>query len=141
MWKKTYSKVYPNVKKETVWKIWTDVNHWTQWHDDLDYCKMEGPFKVGNHFMLKPKGAPAVKIELIEIEEGKKFTDCTCFFGAKMLDTHEMEETSEGLRIINTLVVTGFLKFLWILLVAKNVANSVPKETDELIKLANLEST
>ena len=54
-------------------------------------------FIVGNHFTLKPKGVPAVKITLVEIDEGKKFTDCTRFFGAKMYDTHAMEETADGL--------------------------------------------
>jgi len=38
--------------------------------------------------MLKPKGAPAVKIKLTEINEMQNFTDCTKFFGAKMYDTH-----------------------------------------------------
>jgi len=136
MWIKSHSKIYKNVNKEVIWRIWTDVNHWSKWHSDLDYCKLDGSFSVGNYFKLKPKGASAVNIQLIEIEEGKKFTDCTYFFGAKMIDTHEMEETTEGLRLTNTLVVTGWLKFLWIKLVAQNVANTVPQEMDALVNLA-----
>ena len=97
---------------------------------------MDGTFIVGNHFMLKPKGVPAVKITLVEIDEGRKFTDCTKFVGAKMYDTHAMEEASDGLRLTNTLIVTGPLKFLWIKLVAQNVANTVPEEMDALVKLA-----
>lgn len=135
MWIRSYAKVYQGIKKEDVWRIWTDVNHWTDWHDDLDYCKMDAPFAVRNFFMLKPKGAPAVKITLTEIIEGKKFTDCTRFFGAKMYDTHELEETPDGLRLTNTLWVTGPLKWLWIKLVAKNVADSVPSENQALVDL------
>jgi hypothetical protein len=136
MWTKTHSKIYQGINKKDIWRIWTDVNNWPTWHGDLDYCKMDGTFSVGNHFMLKPKGVSAVKITLVEIDEGKKFTDCTKFFGAKMYDTHAMEETSEGLQLTNTLVVTGPLKFLWIKLVAQNVANTVPEEMDALVKLA-----
>lgn len=136
MWAKSYSKLYWNIKKETIWHLWIDVNNWPKWHEDLDYCKMEGAFEVGNHFVLKPKGKPPVKIDIAEIEEGLKFTDCTKFFGAKMYDTHAMEETKEGLRLTNTIVVTGPLKWLWIKLVAQNVANSVPEETEILVKLA-----
>ena len=136
MWLRSYRKVYKSVKKDDIWRIWTDVNNWSKWHGDLDYCKMEGSFTVGNHFMLKPKGAPAVKIELTEIEEGHKFTDCTHFFGAKMYDTHEIEETEEGLKLTNTLLVTGPLKFLWIQLVAQNVAATVPQEMEALVQLA-----
>ena|SRR3989344_7339652 len=136
MWTKTHSNIYQGINKKNIWRIWADVNNWPTWHGDLDYCKMNGDFNVGNHFMLKPKGAPAVKIELVEIDVGNKFTDRTKFFGAKMYDTHAMEETSEGLRLTNTLVVTGPLKFLWIKLVAQHVANTVPQEMDALVKLA-----
>ncbi|MDF2530302.1 MAG: hypothetical protein K0Q57_1182 [Gammaproteobacteria bacterium] len=136
MWIRKHSKIYQNVKKEDAWHICTDINNWPTWHDDLEYCKLEGPFKVGSYFKLKPKGAWPVKIQLIEIEEGRKFTDVTRFFGAKMYDTHEFEETPEGLRLTNILKVTGPLKWLWIKLVAQNVADSVPEENDTLAKLA-----
>jgi len=136
MYIREFKKGYKNVRRKDIWKIWTDVNNWPSWHGDLDYCKMEGEFKVGNYFMLKPKGAPAVKIELTEIDEGNHFTDCTKFFGAKMYDTHYAEEIDHGVILRNKLVVTGPLKWLWVMLVAKNVADSVPEETDKLVELA-----
>lgn len=136
MYIREHSKTYSGIKAQDIWNIWTDVNNWSTWHGDLDYCKMEGKFEVGNHFYLKPKGALQVKIMLTEIEQGKSFTDCTEFFGAKMYDTHSLEETSEGLKLVNKLVVTGPLKWLWVFLVAKNVADSVPEEVESLVKLA-----
>lgn len=136
MWIRTYSKTFQGLKREDVWRIWTDVNNWPNWHGDLDYCKLEGEFKVGNYFYLKPKGVKSVKIMLTEIDEGISFTDCTSFFGAKMYDTHAMEETSAGLKIINTLVVTGPLRWVWIKLVAQNVADTVSEETEALAELA-----
>ncbi len=136
MWIKTYSKTFQDIRAQDIWQIWTDVNNWAQWHGDLDYCKMEGNFAVGNHFMLKPKGMKAVKILLTEIVEGHHFTDCTAFPGAKMYDTHSLEATPEGLKLTNTLVVTGPLKWLWIKLVADNVAATVPDEMETLVKLA-----
>jgi hypothetical protein len=86
--------------------------------------------------MLKPKGVPAVRIEITDIKEGLEFTDCTRFFGARMQDTHALEETSEGVKLTNTLRVTGPLKYLWIHLVAKHVADSIPQETEALVSLA-----
>mgnify|MGYP000199134656 CR=1 FL=1 len=137
MWTHTYSKTFKNVNKETIWQLWTDVNNWIKWQEDLDYCKLAGPFAVGNHFMLKPKGVnKAFKIELTEIEEGRKFTDCTTFFGAKMYGTLELEETKEGLRLTNVHTVTGLLRWLWIKLVAQNVANSAPQQMEALVALA-----
>ena len=136
MWTKTHSKFYPNVSPEAIWEIWTDINNWPSWHDDLDYCKLDGDFKVGNHFMLKLKGAPAVKIMLTKINEGQNFTDCTNFFGAKMYDTHSMELKDGGVLLSNKLVVIGPLKWLWIKLVAQSVANTVSDEMDALVYLA-----
>ena len=136
MWVRTHSRLYTGVKKETIWRIWTDIDNWPTWHGDLDYCKLEGPFKVGSHFMLKPKGMNPVKIVLTEINEGISFTDCTSFFGAKMYDTHAMEETPEGILLTNKLVVTGPLAWLWIKLVAQNVADTIPDENDALVRLA-----
>lgn len=136
MWTKTYSKTFQGLKREDIWRIWTDINNWPTWHGDLDYCKLEGDFKVGNHFFLKPKGFQPVKIVLTEINEGYSFTDCTSFFGAKMYDTHAMEETVDGLKLTNKLVVTGPLKWLWIKLIAQNVADTIAEETESLVKLA-----
>jgi hypothetical protein len=136
MWTRTYSKTFQNIQKQDIWRIWTDINNWPTWHGDLDYCTLDGAFEVGNHFMLKPKGVSPVKIMLTDIKEGYEFTDCTTFFGAKMYDTHKLEETAEGLKLSNKLVVTGPLKWLWIKLVAQNVADSVEEETESLVKLA-----
>lgn len=135
MWIKSYSRIYQDVKKEDVWQIWSDVDHYLRWHDDLDYCRLHGEFAVGSYFMLKPKGAPAVKVEIIELIENKKFIDCTRFFGARMFDIHELEATEDGLQIKNTIKVTGWLSFFWVQLIAKKVAASAPKETDSLVKL------
>jgi len=136
MWTRSFSKIYSDIRKEDIWQIWTDINNWPKWHGDLDYCKLEGEFQVGNHFLLKPKGMKVVKIMLTEIQEGKQFTDCTTFFGAKMYDTHALEETPNGLQLTNTLVVTGPLAWVWIKLVAQNVADTVPHEMEALVKLA-----
>lgn len=135
MWTKSFSKEYKGIKKEDVWKIWQDVNHYSVWHSDLDYCKLDGNFQVGNFFRLKAKGAPEVKVHLLKIHENKSFLDVTHFPGAKMYDNHEITETNEGLRISSTISVKGLLAFLWIHLVAKNMAASVPHEIENMVDL------
>lgn len=114
----------------------TDINNWPSWHAELQYCRLEGYFMIGGHFFLKPKGMGPVKITITDIQEGSSFTDCTHFFGAHMFDTHALTETSEGVKITNTLRVTGPLAWLWIALVAKKVAQSIPKKTEALVRLA-----
>lgn len=136
MWTRTFTKVYPGLRKKVVWALWTDVNNWPLWHGDLESCLMNGDFEVGNHFHLKPKGMKAVKIVLTDLKEGAEFTDCTRFWGAKMYDTHRLEEVEGGLRLTNILRVEGPLKRLWIKLVAQHVADTVEEETEALVRLA-----
>lgn len=137
MWVKTYSKIYQGITKEDVWRLWADVNNWPKWDKELEYCKMDGSFTEGNHFILKPIKGPKVKITLSEVISNKKFTDYTKFPGAIMYDAHELLETPNGLRIISTITVKGFLSFLWVNLVAKGVAASVPVQMDALVALAS----
>ncbi|HYM69496.1 MAG TPA: polyketide cyclase, partial [bacterium] len=74
MWTNSSSKIYPGLRKEDVWRLWTDVNGWVTWHRDLEYCRMNEPFAVGAHFLLKPNGAPEFNIEIVDVVDGRKFT-------------------------------------------------------------------
>ncbi|MFA9214865.1 MAG: SRPBCC family protein [Candidatus Methylacidiphilales bacterium] len=136
MWIKTYSTITKNVTHEQMWRLFADVNNWHKWDHEIEYAKLEGNFKLGNYFILKPKGSPKVKIELIEVLENKKFVDLTKFPLAKMYGEHVFEQTAEGLKITTTMKVTGLLSFLWIKLVAQNIVNGLPTETQNQIKYA-----
>jgi hypothetical protein len=141
MWTRSYNKVFTHVTKEQIWKTWTDINNWPQWNSNVEFCKLEEPFKVGSHFTLKPKKAPAVKIELVKVVEKQKFTDCTRFFGAKMYGTHEMhDEPGGGIKLTVTMKITGPLSFIWRKLVAENIVAKIPQHTQALIDCAKKRS-
>ena len=133
MWVKSYNKTYENVSKSAIWQAWTDVNNWPAWDKGLKYCELKLPFIAGSQFILKPIEGPRVTITLSEVVTNKRFTDYCKFLGATMYDDHQLEETPQGLRITSTITVTGLLSFLWIKLVARNVADSVPKQMDALV--------
>lgn len=136
MWSKTHSKKVRGLKAEQVWKVWTDVNQWQTWQGDIEFAKLEGEFKVGNTFTLKPKGGPRVDIELITVEPNRKFVDLTRFPGAKMYGSHEFITHGDELEIKTTMSIEGTLSFLWRKLVAEGVANGMKAQTDSLIERA-----
>jgi len=138
MWTKTHSIVTKEVTKEQMWKLTTDINNWKNWDHTVENSELLGEFKVGNFFMLKPKGGPNVKIKLLEIIENKKFTDLTTFTLAKMYGEHLYEETSEGLKITVTMSVEGILSFLWVKLVVKGIVDDLPKDINNQIANAKL---
>jgi hypothetical protein len=84
MWTKSHTIVTKKATKEQMWKLFADVNNWNSWDEGIEYASMDGKFEKGNHFLLKPKGGPKVKIQLIEAIENRKFIDMTKFPLAKM---------------------------------------------------------
>ncbi|MFC0181678.1 Polyketide cyclase / dehydrase and lipid transport [Pseudarcicella hirudinis] len=136
MWKRTHSVVTKEISKEQIWKLFSDVNHWNTWDEGIEYTEMNGDFVKGTTFILKPKGGPKVKVELLETIENRKFVDVTHFPLAKMYDEHEFEETADGLKITNTISVKGILSFFWIKVVAQNIADAMPGDVKNQIKSA-----
>lgn len=136
MWSKTYSKKVKGMRADQVWKVWTDVNQWHTWQGDIEYAKLDGEFKVGNTFLLKPEGGPKVKIEILKVEPNRQFIDLTRFPGAKMFGSHEFFIHGDELVIKTTMSIEGWLSFLWRKLVAEGVANGMREQTDKLIEQA-----
>jgi hypothetical protein len=137
MWVKSHTIVTKEATKEQMWKLFADVNNWHNWDAGIDYAKMEGRFEKGNFFLLKPKGAPEVKIQLVETIENKKFVDQTNFPLAKMRGTHIFEDTADGLKITTTMSVEGPLGFLWRKIVAQGIVDGLPTEMAAQAKYAS----
>lgn len=136
MWTKSHSIVTKDVTKEQMWKLFTDVNNWHTWDEGIEFAKLEGKFEKGNFFTLRPNGGPNVKVELLETIENKMFLDVTKFPLAKMYDGHTFEETPQGLKITNTITVTGILGFLWRKIIAQKIVDALPIDMQQQIKSA-----
>ncbi len=134
MWSKTYSITVEGLSAEKIWKVWTDVNNWHKWQDDIDYAKLDGEFKEGNVIKFRPKGGPNINLELTEVHPGSCFVDLTRFPLAKMYDTHELITHGNKVEIKSTIRVEGFLAFVWRKLVAEGVANGLEEQTNKLIE-------
>lgn len=136
MWQRSYSKVTNKVSKEQLWTLFSDVNNWHTWDDSIEYARMKGKFEKGNYFILRPKGGPNVRIELVETVKNYRFTDLTRFPLAKMYGDHLFEESPEGLKLTITMTVTGILGFLWVKLVAGKIADSMHRDVENQIEAA-----
>ena len=136
MWSKTYSKRVSDLPAEKVWEVWTDINRWHIWQPDIESAELDGEFKAGNTFRLKPKGGSCVSIRILEVEPGHQFTDLTCFPGARMYGCHEFIVHGDGLEIRTTMSIEGFLSFLWRKMVAEKIAHGMAAQTEALIEEA-----
>jgi hypothetical protein len=136
MWTKTHSVLTKEVSKDQMWKLISDVNHWHDWDHGIEYATLSGEFIPGSRIILKPKAGPKVDIKIMEATKGKRFMDATQFPLATMYLDHEYEETSEGLKCTQTISVKGLLSFLWVKIVAQNLANSLPSDMEAQIRAA-----
>jgi hypothetical protein len=135
-WEKTHSLRVKDVSRSQIWKVWQDVNQWHLWDTDIEYAKMEAPFREGSQFLLKPKGGPKVKIKLVKVQPQSAFTDLTSFPLAKMYGIHQMRETAEGLEVSHTVRIEGPLSFLWKKMVAEKVAAGLDEQATKMVTRA-----
>lgn len=136
MWSKSYSKTIEGLDANRLWDVWTDVNQWHSWQDDIEYAKLDGEFRAGSVFHFKPKGGPVLKIELTEVKPNSAFVDLTRLPLAKMYDSHELIRCGNQLEIKTTIRIEGPLSFLWRKLVAEHVAKGMEEQTEKLIEKA-----
>lgn len=136
MWESRHERVFPGLRKQDVWAAWADVNNWHRWDDEIEFARMNEPFRAGSRFVLKPRGGPEVKITIVEADPSTGFTDVTNFPLARMYDMHEMVETGEGLKLISTIRMEGLLSLLWRKLVAEGVASGAAKQMEALARFA-----
>jgi polyketide cyclase/dehydrase/lipid transport protein len=136
MWTGSYSQRVSGLSAEKIWRVWTDVNRWNEWQDDLEFARLQGEFRNGATFQLRPKGGPNVKVELVNVEPNINYTDLTRFPLAKMTGSHDLIQRGNELEVRTTMTVTGPLAFLWSRIVAKGIVAALPKQTQGLIERA-----
>ena len=136
MWSQSHRMSFEGVTPAQIWKVWSDVNQWHVWQEDIEYARLEGGFEAGRVFRFRPKGGPELRIELTDVQPLKGYADLTRFPGAKMPDAHEILDHGGRVEIRNTLTVTGPLGFLWRKLVAEGVAASIEDQTRCMVERA-----
>ena len=133
MWSRTYSRTVAGLSREEIYAVWSDIDRWPEWLDDVEAARLEGPFTKGVFFAFKPKGGPNLRLEVTEATAGKSFTDVTRFPLARMYDAHELIDRADGVEIRSTVSIEGPLSILWRKIVAENIARDAPAQTEKLI--------
>jgi hypothetical protein len=138
MWTRTYSLKVENIDPEKIWSVWTDVNNWVAWQDDIEFAKLDSKLGLDSRISFRPKGGPTIELKIVEFLDKKKFTDVTKFPLAKMYDAHELLINKNVTEIKTTISIEGPLSFIWKMIVARNIVKSLPKQTNALLERVNL---
>jgi uncharacterized protein YndB with AHSA1/START domain len=136
MFRHIYSTTITDLSAKRVWSVWSDVDQWHCWQDDIEFARLDGRFQSGSTFKFKPKGGPTMDIELTRVEPNAAFTDLTRFPLARMLDSHELIERDGALEVRTTISLSGPLAFLWRKLVVDRIVSDLPHQTERLLQRA-----
>ena len=44
---------------QDIYSLYTDVENWSQWDEEVEYSHLMGEFKIGTKGILKPSNEPA----------------------------------------------------------------------------------
>ena len=62
--------IFIQARPQSVWKIHTDINSWSQWQPGIAFSKLEGALIAGSVFQWKPGGITINStIEVVEPNE------------------------------------------------------------------------
>lgn len=74
MWTTEHS-IETTATPEAIWRLWSDVESWPDWNDDIERIAISGPFAVGSTISMTPIGQDMVELRLAEVVEPDLFVD------------------------------------------------------------------
>src|SRR5919112_5300734 len=113
-----------------------DVGRWPEWDDGVESVAVGEPLRAGSTFRLKPKGGPAVRMEVQAAEAGRRFVDIAHLPFVRMRTSHEFLPGPDGTLLRVVIEVEGPLAFLWDRLVARPQAAGAEAQTRSFLQFA-----
>ncbi len=94
----------------TVWRVWSDVNHWPEWNPDMNDSRINGLLKLGATGMINTKSGGRHDVVVTHYEEGRSFElESTALPGTKMAIRATITPNASGSRITQGFEPRGLL--------------------------------
>lgn len=94
----------------TVWRVWSDVNHWPEWNPDMNESRLDGPLKLGATGMINTKSGGKHEVVVTHFEDGRSFElESTALPGTKMAIRATIAPSAAGSRITQGFEPRGVL--------------------------------
>ncbi len=135
MWTAEYTLI-TDATKEEIWKAWADVENWSKWDKGVEWCRLDGEFKTGTTYTLKPVGGPKAKAVITDCQPLKRFTDVSKLPLAKLEFIHELAEEKDGLHVTHRVNISGPLGFFFAQVIGKDTERDLPETIGNLARVA-----
>jgi hypothetical protein len=127
MWRTSSSFEAPGLTASAIWsRAYADASAWPLWNDALAAASLDEPFVVGSRARVRFRTGLRLRFALVEVEEGRLFTDESRLPGARMGHRHLLEPTDDGVRLVNEIYIRGPLARLWAPLLGPPAKRGLP---------------
>lgn len=114
---------------------WTSHGTWTQWDQDTEWVRLDGPVRVGTRGALKPRRGPKVKFVISACTPDREYTDTSRLLGARLVFQHIVMPSGEGSDLEVLATITGPLAFVWARILGSSFSGSAQTSLDRLVQL------
>jgi hypothetical protein len=107
MWEYEYA-VETSAPRAAIWRLWTDVQNWGSWNDDIEKIELRGPFAEGSTISMTPVGQDTVELRLTDVSANEQFVDEAEVGDVVVRTIHRLEQLEEDrVRITYRTEITG----------------------------------
>jgi Polyketide cyclase / dehydrase and lipid transport len=124
-------------KPEAIWRLWADVPNRTRWDDSLERITLQGPFQPGAAGIVKLRGQPERRFEVVDTVPPQAYTDR--FFlplGGRMDWAHTIREADGEHAVTFDISVTGPTAPILAPVLRRILRRELPSTLDKLTALA-----
>jgi hypothetical protein len=119
-----------------VWRIWQDVENWKNWDQDIEMCRIDGPFQTGTTGCTKFIGTPLFKTLLTQVEPLRLVVQEAYLSFAKVISYQSMSQVDGITQVTFQIEIRGPLSFFFACILGRFIKKKIPLEMEEMIKRA-----
>jgi hypothetical protein len=134
----TTSTLEAEVSPVAVWeRAYANAEAWPKWNAEIKRARLDGPLALGATARIVFGTGLRLRFRVVELEEGRLFTDESRMPGARMGHRHLIEPTEGGgCRLTNTIYIEGALAPLWRRIMGPAAARTLPGAQQAVVDLA-----
>lgn len=133
----TTSVLEADVTPTAVWeRAYADAAAWPRWNAEIKRARLDGPLTLGATARIVFRTGLRLRFRVVELEDGRLFTDESRLPGARMGHRHLVEPSASGSRLTNTIYIEGPLAPLWRRILGPAAARTLPEAQRAAVALA-----
>ncbi|GAB1691195.1 SRPBCC family protein [Krasilnikovia sp. M28-CT-15] len=122
-----------DVPAQAFFARWADMTTWPEWNTDIEWVRLDGPFRPGATGRMKPKGGPVTRFVVTALVPEREFTDVSLLLGARLTFQHLVTTDAGGSTTVSVrATMTGPFSFFWTAVLGKGIARGLTADLARL---------